>query len=297
VAFSFSGYGACRGIDPESARFGQNRAMNALPPDIPGSFRRIVLRGRPLGSGNAAAICIPLVESTESGLMSEADAAVKLHPDAIEWRADGFANSGQTSDFVAVAHKLRAALGEIPLVFTLRAASEGGNNRSMDFLAAQEIYSAICAAGAADAIDTELSRGPKFIRAIRRSAEEAKVALILSTHDFAATPSIGAMCGMLAAMEQAGADVAKIAVMPNSAGDVESLLQATRRAREALSIPVVTMSMGAMGLQSRVRGAEFGSALTFAAGQNASAPGQISIEALREAMQTETQSGVKEKQR
>ena len=86
----------------------------------------------------------------------------------------------------------------------------------------------------------------------------------------------------LRAMAGAGADVAKLAVMPRSARDVARLLAVTAQASEELGLPVVTMSMGALGAVSRVSGAVFGSALTFATVDGGpSAPGQLPIEQVR----------------
>ena len=63
------------------------------------------------------------------------------------------------------------------------------------------------------------------------------------------------------------------------------LLSATLKARtEALEIPIVTMSMGAEGVVTRLAGGLFGNDITFAIGKNASAPGQIPIGELRRAM-------------
>ena len=46
--------------------------------------------------------------------------------------------------------------------------------------------------------------------------------------------------------------------------------------------PVITMAMGALGLISRLAGETFGSALTFGAGEKASAPGQIPAKQLKD---------------
>lgn len=45
--------------------------------------------------------------------------------------------------------------------------------------------------------------------------------------------------------------------------------------------PLITMSMGSLGVVSRVSGATFGSAATFGAAKKASAPGQVSVDELR----------------
>ena len=78
-----------------------------------------------------------------------------------------------------------------------------------------------------------------------------------------------------------GADVAKIAVMPQSREDVMTLMEVTMEADHSLDIPVVTMSMGRLGVLSRLAGTLTGSAMTFASVGEASAPGQIPIEQMR----------------
>ena len=85
-------------------------------------------------------------------------------------------------------------------------------------------------------------------------------------------------------MEAAGADAAKLAVMPRDDGDALRLLAACRAATGGrLAIPVVAIAMGPLGVVTRVIGHGAGSALTFAAaatGQG-SAPGQLTVEQLR----------------
>ena len=77
-------------------------------------------------------------------------------------------------------------------------------------------------------------------------------------------------------MQELGADILKIAVMPQSKQDVLTLLAATEEmVKTYAEKPVVTMSMSGMGLISRIAGEAFGSAITFGAAKKASAPGQI----------------------
>ena len=84
-------------------------------------------------------------------------------------------------------------------------------------------------------------------------------------------------------MDENGADIPKIAVMPQNARDVLTLLSATLRYREnGGKKPVITMSMGNNGAISRLTGEIFGSALTFAAVEQTSAPGQFTIEEVRQ---------------
>ena len=76
-------------------------------------------------------------------------------------------------------------------------------------------------------------------------------------------------------------DIAKLAVMPVSRGDVLRLLEVSVRMHENFADrPFITMSMGKLGGISRLAGSFDGSAITFATCGRASAPGQIPSEAL-----------------
>jgi 3-dehydroquinate dehydratase-1 len=92
-------------------------------------------------------------------------------------------------------------------------------------------------------------------------------------------------------MHALGADVAKIAVMPQRAEDVLALLDATLRAARELPIPVAGMSMGGLGAASRLCGGVFGSALTFAVAGAPSAPGQMPVGEVRAALETLRRAG------
>ncbi len=107
--------------------------------------------------------------------------------------------------------------------------------------------------------------------------------MIASSHEFHRTPPKEEMVLRLKKMEELGADAAKLAVMPENAGDVLALLTATVEADQKLEIPVVTMAMGRLGALSRISGMLTGSAMTFAAFGKASAPGQLSVEQVQTA--------------
>ena len=63
--------------------------------------------------------------------------------------------------------------------------------------------------------------------------------------------------------------------MPQSSADVLTLLEATVEARQIVNRPIVTISMGKLGLISRIAGSTFGSTFTFGSAGTASAPGQL----------------------
>ena len=86
-------------------------------------------------------------------------------------------------------------------------------------------------------------------------------------------------------MQQAGADLPKLAVMPRCRTDVLELLAATAEMADLHpETPVITMSMGVLGAVSRLAGETFGSAMTFANPGQASAPGQVSLDIVNEVL-------------
>jgi len=98
--------------------------------------------------------------------------------------------------------------------------------------------------------------------------------LIGSYHDFTSTPDDRTMEIMMNQAFEQGSHIFKLACMAASQADVVRLLDFTRRNTQR---GLVTLSMGAWGLMSRVVGPAFGSLLTYGFISNASAPGQLSV--------------------
>lgn len=175
---------------------------------------------------------------------------------------------------------VRKAAGDTPLLFTFRTKKEGGNMAASLLQYKELVKRAICS-GLVDLVDIELFSDKDTVNELIALAKEKNVKTILSNHDFFKTPSGNEIFSRLKQMEEAGADIAKIAVMPESTEDVLTLLSATCKAKKELTCPVITMSMAGTGLISRLSGEVFGSCLTFGAAGNISAPGQIDALKLR----------------
>jgi 3-dehydroquinate dehydratase-1 len=239
------------------------------------------VRRRIIG-GPLPLICLPLVAADQADLMDQARGAAALAPDLIEWRADGFEDLDTPDKLVGILAELRSVIGDLPLIFTCRRVEEGGF-RTIDDSLRMEIILVAIASGHIDLLDAELAGGGDFIAAVREACRRAGVRLILSWHDFQHTPTAAAIVDRMVRAEALGADIAKAAVMPLDGQDVFTLLEATRQARRgALKIPLITMAMGPKGLISRIVGAVYGADVTFAMGAQATAPGQIPIQKLRE---------------
>ena len=87
-------------------------------------------------------------------------------------------------------------------------------------------------------------------------------------------------------MQGLGVDIPKIAVMPKDKQDVLTLLSATEEmSRLYADRPIITMSMAGDGVISRICGEAFGSALTFGAAGQLSAPGQLGVKELRQVLE------------
>jgi 3-dehydroquinate dehydratase-1 len=231
-------------------------------------------------------ICTPLVGRLKEEVLRELAVILPKKPDVIEWRIDYFGNIGDLAEVLEVAKYIKEAAGHIPIIFTCRSASEGGQNIPLDDEGLVGLHSALCESKLVDIIDYELRNSPEKRESLRRASRANGVAMILSYHNFQATPDAATLVAKFAEAERGGADIAKVAVMPQSPEDVLTLLGATWRASEAVGIPLIGMSMGGLGAVSRIAGGVFGSALTFAVGASSSAPGQISIEELRTALET-----------
>jgi len=74
--------------------------------------------------------------------------------------------------------------------------------------------------------------------------------------------------------------------MPQGLGDVKILMEAAEEmSDEHADRPIIAISMSDNGTVSRIAAEAFGSAVTFGAASKASAPGQIGVEDLREALE------------
>lgn len=76
-------------------------------------------------------------------------------------------------------------------------------------------------------MDVEAFTGDEVVRDIIESAHESGVVVVASNHDFEKTPEKDEIVRRLRKMQELGADIPKIAVMPQSRKDVLTLLSAT----------------------------------------------------------------------
>ena len=240
----------------------------------------VLVRNIEIGSGMPK-VCVPIVEKTREDILSTAKAICSTEADLVEWRADWYEDVSAFSEVIKTADMLRSILGETPLLFTFRSAREGGEKElSLESYAA--LLENVAKTGFVDLIDVEVFSGDDAVKNIIQTAHAHGVKVIASNHDFEGTPAREELVARLCKMQDLGADILKIAVMPQTRSDILTLLSVTEEmSSRHTSRPVITMSMGRTGTLSRLCGEVFGSAVTFASFGKVSAPGQIAIEDLK----------------
>ena len=218
----------------------------------------VMVRGLAIGEGMPK-ICVPIAAQSKSAVLSEARELQNMPADLAEWRADWQEGVFQEGNVREMLHELRAILGEMPLLFTFRTAQEGGE-RDIDTETYVRLNIEAIQSGHVDLVDVQAFLGEAPAKELIHEAHRHGVKVIASYHDFEQTPAQGEIVSRLIKMQEMGADIAKIAV-------------------------IVTMSMSKCGVISRISGEAFGSAITFAAGNKASAPGQIDAVSLSRALE------------
>lgn len=205
-----------------------------------------------------------------------AEPAARADADCVEFRMD-------LADAPLAA--LESYDGDLPILATNRAAWEGGEAAEagrLDALVAALDHDAVAA------IDIELAAleadGPGDAdRAgdLLGAARAAGVSVVVSTHDFEATPPEADLADRLRRASDYG-DVGKIAVTAHDAGDALSVLSVTHELTRA-GVDVATMAMGAAGSHTRAIAPVYGSRIGYAPvdPDEATAPGQYDLETLR----------------
>ena len=249
---------------------------------------RSVPAGPVVLGGARTAVIVPIVATDDDELASALQEAAGKRIDILEWRLDAYApqladdahRAAILSALPGVRARLRGARqdgGDIALLVTCRSAEQGGL-RDHDPSAALALVRSVITCCGADLVDIEALREGLDASEAIAEARGRGVRVFASHHDFAGTPGSEEMLAIIAALRGTGADVAKLAVMPQEPEDVIRLLRASTVAAGGSAGPLVAIAMGPLGAVTRLSGRSFGSCATFAALGRASAPGQIALE-------------------
>jgi 3-dehydroquinate dehydratase type I len=213
---------------------------------------------------------IPLI----AGVLTDTDVLTinkdSLNPaDLIELRVDMFEDI--SLNHIENIFRVAKENFKKPIIATVRDVKEGGQKKIADRLG---IYKAVIMFS--DIIDVEIGNKDTMI-AIKNLCKPCKKLLIGSYHNFELTPDDNFLDGIVLQGKELGADIVKIAAMAKNREDLIRLAFLTHRHKDK---GMITMSMGDMGLPSRIFNPICGSLITYGYINHPSAPGQLSASEL-----------------
>jgi len=241
------------------------------------------IRNVQIGQGAPKTI-VPTTGKTAEEVLKQAQViGANADAEVIEFRIDYLDNQDATA-IGDLGVQVAKATGNKPLILTFRTKAEGGA-KAIEDAQYGELYLKLLKRGFIDMLDVEMFRDPQVVAKLVAQAHKSGVKVVMSSHDFAKTPDAAEIVERLRKQDAMGADVLKIAVMPQSPADVVKLLDASVQIRQTYSTkPLLVMSMGGVGAITRLSGEVFGSDLTFGMIGVPSAPGQVEVKELRQVL-------------
>ena len=218
-------------------------------------------------------ICVPVTASCFNELIFQIKKITDTEADIIEWRADFY-----TEDILEALPYVKKNAKEKKLIFTFRTKTQGGerdNNEYFDMLK-QVICSKI-----PDIVDIEILIDENEIKELIHLCKENNIVSILSKHFFNETPKMSKIEEIYDYMQSLGADIPKLAVMPQKLSDVLCFMETVSHISEKNS-PIIAICMGKIGMMTRLFPSIIGSALSFATVFSSSAPGQLPVNLMKE---------------
>lgn len=166
-----------------------------------------------------------------------------------------------------------------PILVTNRPSWEGGQWQGSE----QERVDLLCQAlgWGARYVDIELQSAPSLREQVLNEAAKFGAQVIISSHDFQATPACDHLHHILEQMMASGADIGKIVTTASGPGDSLRILALQEQAMAA-GFSLCAFAMGAAGAISRLATLYLGGFMSYAAlsPELATAPGQLSVQEL-----------------
>lgn len=229
---------------------------------------------------------VPITAKTREQAIAQAKViAANADADLAEFRIDLLNFASDRKQVIALGHELKQILGTKPLIATIRTHNEGGQLTISD-ADYGKTYQAYLQQPFMDMLDVEMFRDQQIVNDTVKMAHAKKVLIVMSNHDFQKTPAESEIIKRLLKQDELGADILKIAVMPQNKQDVFTLMNATLKVSQQSKKPLLTMSMGKLGTISRIATANMGGSFSFGMIGEASAPGQIDVTQLKQFLKT-----------
>lgn len=207
-------------------------------------------------------IAIPIFQAKKEDVIKVAEDCIEKGADVLEFRIDALDNPN-FKDIQEIIEEIN-----FPMIATNRISSEGGSFKGTE---EERIDILLKCAPLVDYVDIELQSDDKYIKQIH----DTGVTTIVSYHDFHKTPEINEIMYIVEKEHKLG-DIAKVAFMPNDLDDTLKILAILSHCENTIAI-----SMSDLGSYTRVMASKFDSPITFAAGTDVTAHGQIDIETMK----------------
>lgn len=235
----------------------------------------MIIKGKKIG-GNKPCVCVPVMGKTKQEIVEEVLALKESEIDIIEWRVDFFDEYKNCNAIREVLEAVTPLLADKIFLYTFRTKAQGGEG-IVTKEELEDIHQLAAESDCVDLLDLEYFEEEYPIIKIHE-LQARGIKIVASHHDFVETPERDVMKMLLENMCAGNADIVKIAVMPQNEEDVLRLLSVTNEFyKENPDTPIISMSMGKLGMISRLCGETFGSCVTFAANKESSAPGQMDM--------------------
>lgn len=242
-------------------------------------MKEIGIRERVIGK-EYPGICLSITAKNKEDLYNQLELGILEEPDLIEIRIDQWVKC-LLNKLDETFKRIREIIHSTPLIATYRTLKEGGKGRFEDNYL-RDLYKILIMNKYIDVVDIEIFQGEKYLEKLMMLGKEYNKKIILSYHNFDETPSNDAIRDIFCKGISLDGDIIKIAVMPNSNGDVIRLLEISKEIFNEYNKPIIAISMGEYGKISRVIGGKYGSILTFVSLEKyVSAPGQLSIKDIK----------------
>lgn len=253
-----------------------NTALNTVENDAVYQIKNVNIGEMPVKT------IVPITAKTKAQAIEQAK-IIANHPDAdiAEFRIDLLDFAADSKQVIALGQELNQILKDKPLIATIRTANEGGQLKISD-ADYQKNYRAYLKQPFMQLLDIEMFRDEVVVQQLTQLAHQKNVRVIMSNHDFNRTPEQAEIEKRLLKQDAMGADILKIAVMPQSKQDVFTLMNATLNVSQQTKKPLLTMSMAKLGAISRIATANMGGSMSFGMIGEASAPGQIEVKQLKQ---------------
>jgi 3-dehydroquinate dehydratase-1 len=207
-------------------------------------------------------IAIPIFQTNCKDVIEVANDCIDKGADVLEFRIDAL----KKPDIDEIRNTIKEI--DFPMIATNRIATEGGSFRGSEEERIDILYQCC---DLVDYVDIELQSDDEYINKIHETATTT----IVSYHDFKKTPDLNEIMYIVDKEHELG-DIAKVAFMPQDLEDTLTILAVLSHCENTIAI-----SMGDLGSYTRIMASKFDSPITFAAGTDVTAPGQIDIETMK----------------